>query len=166
MVSEKTCFSMRVYEIASQYGVSQGMTHSVISTYIRFCREMLMQGEPLDFLGIVYIEPDVITSKYRSTLAYRCRAISDGLSLPAHTVYAIIRGYLDSLREEVLRGIPVEIRGLVTVTPLYRDGVLGIIHSSISDVIRDKLQEGDYPVSSVRVHTHKILKDQLRRQNA
>lgn len=162
MAEMKTALAARVYGIAEQYNITQVTVHNIINSYIAYCKNLLLYGRRVDFLGLVSLIPDVITNDCVVTLAYDCDILAGQLGLPEHTVFVIIREYLESLKEEVLRGKSVDIRGIVTINPRYENGVLTTVHSAISTSFRKTLCNLDTEVSSIRVHTSKLLKYRIK----
>jgi hypothetical protein len=152
----------RVYIIAEKYNVTQVMVHNIINSYIDYCKKQLYVGKEVQIFGLVTLVPDVVKDNYKTTLAYDCYQLAEQLGLPSHTVYVIIKEYINSLEEEILQGRNVEMRGLVALHPMTKDGVLSCIHSAISTTIKNELKTLNTPVSSVRVHTHKLLKYKLK----
>lgn len=158
---DKTILGCRVYAIAEKYNITQVTVHAIVNGYADYCKELLLSGAIVNILGIVDIVPDVVLTEYNTTLAYDCKYIADKLGLPHHTVYVIIKEYLDSLREDILNGKTAEIRGIVTIHPLYEDGQLLRIHSAISLSIKKLIQNSNTNIKSARVHTNKMLKDDI-----
>ena len=158
---EKTILGCRVYAIAEKYNITQLMVHSIIEKYIEYCRNLLLNGVVVNIFGIVDIVPDKVLISYNTTLAYECKGIADSLGLPHHTVYVIIKEYLDSLRDDILSGKPAELRGLVTIHPLYENGELIRIHSAISLSKKKLIKNSKTQIKSARVHTCKSLKTDI-----
>lgn len=161
-MDNKICFALRVYNIAEKYDVNKVLVHEIISEYISFTKSTLLNGERIDFIGLLYIEPDITVKKYKSTLGYTCKLISDDLGLPTNTVYIIVKEYLLSLKEGLFQGKTAEIRGIVTIHPLMTDDKITNIHSAISTSIRRYINENDCVINSVRVHTYKSLKEEIK----
>ena len=166
MEMEKTSIAIKVYIIAEQYDIPRTVVKSIISSYIDYCKDLILHGERVDFIGLVSVVPDVQFETYNSTLAYECMKLSDRLGIPYNTVFIIIREYINGLIDELLEVKTVEIRGIVTMKPYYENGIIGGIHASISTSIKKALAKIDSPVSSVRVHTHKLLKYNLQQVNS
>lgn len=154
----KTTLCRRVWLLADKYNIPQVSVHSIINTYIDYCKEQLYYGKEVVILGLVTLVPDKIYDKYKTTLAYDCKEIAHRVGLPSHTVYIIIREYIASLEEEILNGKSVEMRNLVTIHPIKTNGVFCKIHSAISTTIKNDISKYNLPINSVRVHTHKNLK--------
>ena len=154
----KTLISVRVYIIADKFGITQNSVHTIISSYIEYCKALLIKGERVELLGLVTLVPDVILSKYKTTLAFICTEIANDLGMPYYTVFSVIREYLDSLIEEVKAGTSIEVRGLVAVYPLEQNGVVTKVHSLVSESIKSLIRSSNTPVTSVRAHTNKLLK--------
>lgn len=164
-MQKKLPLSCRVYRIAERYNVEQTKTHLIINSYIDYCKETLLNGHVIDFLGLVSVIPDKCSDRVRVTTAYECKTISDSIGLPWYTVFSIVDEYLDSLKEDLLNGIDIEIRGLLNMHPIRNeDGEITGIHSAISSQIRDRIRAGGTYVDSVRVHTHKLLKYNLKKR--
>ena len=160
-MNNKIYLAMRVYNISDKYNVNKILVHSIIEEYINFSKKSLLNGERIDFLGLVYIEPDVVSKNYKSTLGFTCKLIADDLGLPSHTVYVIVKEYLLSLKDGILDGKTAEIRGIVTMHPLIKNGKVTNIHSAISTSIKKYIEENNCSINSVRVHTYKSLKEEL-----
>jgi nucleoid DNA-binding protein len=158
MEIKKMSIGDRVFLLASKYGIEQTKVHTIISAYTDYCKEMLYQGYRVDLLGLASLIPDREKTGLTTTLAYECRDIADDLCLPKHTVYVIVQEYLDSLVEDILKGNPVEIRGLLSVVPINDGEKVIKVHSVISSQMKEHLKERNTGVTAVRVHTHKMLK--------
>ena len=155
---KKTVLAIRVYNLAEQYNIQQTVVHTIINSYIDYCKDLLSKGSRIDFIGLCSLVPNKVVDSYNTTLAYECEIVADMLGLPRHTVYIIINEYLLSIREEILNGKSATIRGIVTINPIYENGKLIKIHSSISNSIKQYLKDVNSFVDSVRVHTSKDLK--------
>lgn len=159
-MEQKTQLGVRVYAIAKQYSIECTMVHRIITEYIEYCKLELLSGKVVDFVGLVSVVPDVVTSDYRSTMAYECSFVADRLSLPQHTVYIVIRAYLDDLLDDIFMCKTASIRGIVNIHPIQKDGKLTNIHSAISSSFKNNILK-DSAITSVRVHTSKLLKQRL-----
>ena len=158
----RTRIGTQVYEIANQYGVPQTMVYEIISCYLRYCKDLLIYGNQIDFYGLVSIVPNVRVSKYATTLAYECEKVASALSLPSYTVYVVVDTYIQDAIEKVKSGIIVEIRGIVTIKPLFDlDGNIISVRSSVSQTLKLCL-DSNTPVTGFRVHTCKYLRDQIK----
>lgn len=157
-MEKKTMLGVRVYAYAEQYGIQKVVVHKIINSYIDYCKERLLNGVRINFLGLCSLIPDYEVDSFNSTLAYDCKVLSDILGIPANTVYVIINEYLSSIRDEVLDGKSASIRGIVTLKPIETNGIINKVHSSISLSFKDLLSQRDTKVTGIRVHTSKILK--------
>lgn len=158
----KRSFGTRVYIIADKYGIEQVQVHEIISSYIAMCRELLFKGYTVSFFNLVSLVPDYQVSDYSMTLAYQCKLLSQRLNRGYHTVFAIIKEYLDFLREDLLDGNDVTIRGLVTLHPIISNDKVVKVHSAISVSIKRDLFTENGQVTSVRAHTYKLLRYSIR----
>ena len=154
----KRSLGTRIYIIADNYNIEQVQVHKIISSYISVCRGLLLSGYEITFLNLVTLIPNVIVTDYKMTLAYQCKLVSDALSIGYHTVFAIIKEYLTFLREDLLNGNSVDIRGIVTLHPLLSDDKVVKIHSAISVSIKRDLELQSGYVTSIRAHTSKLLR--------
>lgn len=119
-----------------------------------------MQGWRVDFPGVVSLVPDVIVSDFCTTLAFECEKVADALVLPPHSVYSIIKAYIDDIKDSVLGGTIYEIRGIVVIRPILNlDNEIITVHSNISQSLRHRLEDMDTPVTSIRVHTSRAFRD-------
>jgi nucleoid DNA-binding protein len=157
----RTRIGIQVWYIADKYNIPQVTVHTIINSYISYCKDLLVKGERVDFFGLVSIVPDYISTNFTATLAYNCEKVANILSLPSHTVYRIMQAYIDDAIESIQKGVTVEIRGLVVCTPIYKDGKLSVVHSNISQSLKNVLLTRHTNVTSLRVHTYKSLKDIL-----
>ena len=162
MYEKKTMLGIRVYNFANQYGIQKSTVHTIINSYIDYCKELLLKGIKVDFLGLCSLVPDYKVDSFNRTLAYDCKILSDILGLPTHTVFVVINEYLMSIKDEVLSGKPASIRGIVTLKPIYVEDTLTKVHSSISLSLKKLIEERNTLVSSIRVHTSKILKFEVK----
>lgn len=159
-MKQKTQLGVRVYAIAKQYSIEYTMVHTIITKYIEYCKTELLNGRVVDFVGLVTIIPDNITSDYKSTMAYECSNVAKLVSLPPHTVFVVVKAYLDDLLDDVLHCKTSSIRGIVNIHPIQKDGKLTNIHSAVSSSFKDNIHK-DSPITSIRVHTSKLLKYSL-----
>ena len=158
----KRSFGTRVWIIADKYNIEQTQVHKIISSYISICRELLLSGNEVTFFNLVTMIPNPICSDYKTTLAYQCKMISKSINISYHTVYSIIKEYLSFLRDDLLVGKSVDIRGIVSLHPLLRDDKVVKVHSAISTSIKRDLELQNRGVSSIRAHTHKLLKRSIK----
>lgn len=159
----KQSIAARVYNIAEQQGIYQTTVHTIISSYIDYCKVLLLSGHKVDFFGIATIVPDVIVDDYNTTLSYDCSRLAEQLHLPYNTVFIIIREYLYSIMEDIFLGRNAEIRGIVTMKPIKEDGVICKVHASMSVSLKNLIDSSDCVISSARVHTYKLLRSNLKK---
>lgn len=160
---ERTSISIQVYTLAEKYGVTKVMVQDILRCYLDYCRDLILQGWRVDFPGVVSLVPDVIVSEFCTTLAFECEKVANALMLPSHTVYSIVKAYIDDIKDNVLGGTISVIRGIVVIKPISDlDGNLITVHSNISQSLRHKLEKMDTPVTSIRVHTSRAFRDLCR----
>lgn len=160
-MDDRTRIGIQVWVIADKYNIPQTTVHTIINSYLSYCKDLLVQGERVDFFGLVSVVPNVINNNFSTTLAYNCEKIADMLALPQHTVYRIMEAYIEDAIESIQKGATIEIRGIVVCKPIYENGKVSRIHSNISQSLKNILVSNDTNVTSLRVHTYKSLKDKL-----
>ena len=159
----KTSFGYRVYTLADEFGISKVQVNNIINTYISVCREDLLTGHVINFVGLVSVVPNVVISSYVGTTAWYSKKVSQMLNFPYNTVHTIISAYLEDLKDDITVGKAVDIRRIVTLHPLCNENeTLVTLHASISVSIKKELQYRNTGVSSVRAHTNKLLKRFLK----
>ena len=109
----KDYLAVRIYNIVNKYDINNNTVHSIIRNYIDFNKKLLYSGRRIDFNGLVYIEPDVYTTKHRATMGYICKYIASDLGLPYYTVLTVIREYLLGLKDSLMNGREAEIQLII-----------------------------------------------------
>jgi hypothetical protein len=160
-MDDRTRIDIQSWILADKFNITQVGVHSIIKSYLSYCKELLVHGEQVDFLGLVSIVPNVKANNYNTTLAYNCEKVADRLGMPYHTVYSVMNAYIQEAIECVQRGTTVELRGVAVVSPIFENGKVTKVHSSISQSLKNILVENDTNVTSLRVHTYKSLRDKL-----
>ena len=160
-MDDRTRIGIQVWIIADKYNISQTTVHTIINSYLSYCKELLVNGERVDFYGLVSIVPDILSTNYSTTLAYNCSIIADRLGLPSYTVYRIMQAYIEDAIENIQNGVTVEMRGLVVCRPIYENRRVTKVHSNISQSLKNILASENTNVKSLRVHTYKVLRDTL-----
>lgn len=160
-MDDRTRIGIQVWIIADKYNISQTTVHTIINSYLSYCKELLVNGERVDFYGLVSIVPDTLSTNYNTTLAYNCSIIADRLGLPSYTVYRIMQAYIEDAIENIQNGVTVEMRGLVVCRPIYENRRVTKVHSNISQSLKNILASENTNVKSLRVHTYKVLRDTL-----
>lgn len=160
-MDDRTRIGIQVWIIADKYNISQITVHTIINSYLSYCKELLVNGERVDFYGLVSIVPDTLSTNYSTTLAYNCSIIADRLGLPSYTVYRIMQAYIEDAIENIQNGVTVEMRGLVVCRPIYENRRVTKVHSNISQSLKNILASENTNVKSLRVHTYKVLRDTL-----
>lgn len=158
-MEDRTRIGIQVWIVADKYSIPKTTVHDIISSYLGYCKELLVKGERVDFFGLVSIVPDVLTNRYASTLAYNAGVVGKRIGVPSHTVFRVIEAYIEDAIDYIKQGTTVEIRGLVVCKPIYENGVVSKVHSNVSQSLKNILGNG--LVSSVRVHTYKCLRDMV-----
>lgn len=158
-MSERTALITRVYIIATNLNIEKTLVDTVIKAYLVFCKNELRCGHRVNFFDIATVVPDIEYVDYNTTFAYKCSCIAKEYSIPSITVITIIRGYLETVRDDIYNGKPANIFGIMTLTPLFEDGVITRIHSSISQSLQsDLLVFGNH----ARVFTNKRFKRRVK----
>lgn len=161
-MEERTRIGIQVWIVADKYNIPKKTVHEIISSYLDYCKVLLVRGERVDFFGLVSIVPDVVVNRYASTLALNSSVVGRKIGVPEHTVFRVMEAYIEDAIEGIQKGTTVEIRGLVVCKPIFENGVVSKIHSNVSQTLKSLFVGEHTPVSSVRVHTYKCLKDKVK----
>lgn len=153
-MSERTSLAARVWSVACKLNVSKTAIEDIIKSYLEFCKEELRSRHRVTFAGIASVVPDNEVFDYRETFAYKCMRVSVVVSQPVETVTQVIRGYIDTVREDIENGKSANIFGIMTITPYIHDGEISRIHSSISQTLQSDLMQFG---SHARVYTNRIF---------
>lgn len=165
-MKDKISFNYRVSVLASKLGLEQTKVHNILTVYTNYCKELLVMGYRVDFLGLASIIPDTDKETMNVTLAYECSVVADLIKLPMNTVFTVINEYLLMLREDLLNDTAIEIRGLFSMFPLYSEiDDNTVVHSSISSQLKKYLAERNSDVKTVRIHTCKMIKHTIKESN-
>ena len=156
----KIVLSQKVQNIAESLDLSKDMVRNILLNYIAYCRTMLIHGKRIEFLDMLYMCPDILFDDYRTTLAYECKHVADELHLPQHTVYVVVKAYLEDLEADLIAGRPIELRGLVAIKPVKKDNSY-TIHSVTSPMVKKEIQDRQTVVQNVRCFTQKALKTKM-----
>lgn len=159
-MEDRTRIYDQTWVVADKYSIPRTTVHTIISSYMSYCKELLVRGERVDFFGLVSIVPNVLTCHYSSTMALNSKVVGERISIPPHTVFRVMEAYIGDAIESIKRGTTVEIRGLVVCKPINEGGVVAKIHSNVSQSLKNVLV--DSVVTSVRVHTYKCLRDMIK----
>lgn len=157
---ERTYIYSQTYNIASKHGLDRSKVTEIVSLYLEYTRNKLMTGNAIDFLDILSVVPDKTYTAYKSTLAYDCMILANKIGIPYITFYTIIRGYLEDIKNNLFDNKVVNIRGIVTLQPIRKNGKLVSVYSNISQSISQALP--NQYISSVRVHTSKLLRKEIK----
>ena len=158
---DRTRVAIQSYILAEKFNITNEVVHNIINSYIDYCRKSIIRGVRIDFLGLVSIIPDVINDDFKFTMAYMCNEVANSLSLSYNIVFSVMSEYINTAKSQLKDGTTVEIRGLVTMTPLSENGCVTKVHSNISQSLRKMLANSDSNVKSFRVHTYKSLRDEF-----
>ena len=153
----KTKIAERLDSLSKQYNIPKATIDKIISSYIEQCKWYLLNGNEVEIQGLAFIKPAKTGAFTSSTTAFMSKKIAETFTLAQHTVYNILVGYIDAIKEDILNENTAEIRSLVVFHPVRKsDGSLAL-HSNVSTNLKTS-------VGAVRVHTHKMFKYQLKTQ--
>ena len=119
----RTALVTRVYTIANSLNIEIALVDRIVKAYLTYCKEELSRGHRVNLCGIAIIVPIMKYSDYKTTLAYRCKQIADMYSLPQYTVFQVVQGYLDTIKDDIYAGSLQMCMGFVQSNP-YEKGVL------------------------------------------
>lgn len=155
----RTALLTRVYGVANELNIERTLVDRVVKAYLNFCKNELRCGHRVNFLDIAQVVPDIEYVDYNTTFAYKCAMVAETYSVPYYTVVSIVRGYLDTVRDDIFNGRPANIYGIMTLTPLKENGVVTRVHSSISQSLQQDLMSfGNH----ARVYTNKRFKRRVK----
>lgn len=155
----RTALVTRVYTIANSLNIEIALVDRIVKAYLTYCKEELSRGHRVNLCGIAIIVPDYEVFDYKTTLAYRCKQIADMYALPQYTVFQVVQGYLDTIKDDIYAGKSANVYGLCTIQPLREGGIVTRVHSSISQSLQEYLE--DYG-NHARVYTNKIFKRKVK----
>lgn len=158
-MSERTALITRVWKIATRLNISQARVDIIVKSFLKFCREQLKSGHRVDIEGVVTVVPDYEVCDYWETFSYKCMLVSEEVNEPIETVTQVLRGYIDTVKKDLLSGIPANIYGILTITPYNENGVITRVHSAISQSLQEELRLVN---NHARVHTNKMYKRALK----
>lgn len=161
-VQDKRILCSRVKEISVENNIASTVVNKIINSYIKLLRSELVSGRIIDVFGLVRVEPDYIVSDYIGTLSYYARIVSNDTSVSFYTVKKVIEGYIDSMRHDLIDGLSVSIRGIVSLHPISDGGKLVTVHSSISVSIKQDLLVADTGVTGARAFTSRHIRRMVR----
>lgn len=155
----RTALLTRVHDVANELNIEKTLVDRVVKAYLNFCKNELRCGHRVNFFDIAQVVPDVEYVDYNTTFAYKCSVVAEAYAVPYNTVVTIVRGYLDTVRDDIFSGRPANIYGIMTLTPLRENGVVTRVHSSISQSLQqDLLNFGNH----ARVYTNKRFKRRVK----
>ena len=161
-LGQKVYLLERVYKISESRGIKQATVLRVVSKYLELLREDLIYGKEVTVLGLFTVLPNKILHNTVDTTAMYSKRVGVSVGIPYHTCLEVLKLYLDALRAEVLSGSVVNIRGFLTIKPIMEMSTQVGFHASVSQSIKKDLELLNTDVTSVRVHTHKLLKSKIK----
>lgn len=158
-MSERTALITRVYTVSEKLNIEKTLTDRIIKAYLEFCKNELICGHRVNFCGIALIVPKYEEFNYKTTFAYKCSKIAESNALPYNTVLQVVLEYIGTIKDDIFNGRPANIYGLITLTPLYENGVVTRIHASISQSLQEYLRGYG---THARASTTKVFKRKVK----
>ena len=162
MGSDKQPLACKVYQISEDLSIQKATVHTIISKFLVHQRESLLCGGVISFLGLVSVCPEPLSGRYRGTLAFTAIKIASQLGIPDCTVLTVLKDFLAGLKDELDCKRSVDIRGIVSLHPLFNVSsgewtVRSTISPSIRETIKERASRGVNVPISVRVYTARDL---------
>lgn len=161
-MQEKEIVQIQIYKIANKLKINQTVVNKIINSYISECRVDLLSGAQIRFLGLCWVEPDVITTDRTMTLGAYANRVALQVRAPMYTCYRVLEEYLAMLRDLLLQGKAVDIRTICTLKPIFEGTEIKSVYTCISSTLKKDIEEGNYVVTSVRVHTFKDMRQTVK----
>lgn len=161
-MSERTALITRVYTVSEKLNIEKTLTDRIIKAYLEFCKQELICGHRVNFCGIALIVPDNEVLDYKMTFAYKCKMVAERNALPHNTVLQVVLEYLGTIKDDIFSGKPANIYGMLTLTPLYENGVVTRVHTSISQSLQEYLRGYD---THARASTNRVFKRKVKGAN-
>ena len=156
----KICMTDWFHTIAQKYGISGTLSKEIISSYIEYNIQKVISGERVVIPGIVSVLPKYQTASYFTTPAYDCSVIARNKHLSEVAVNGIVFSFIETVRQSLLDGDTVSLRGLCTLSIVTKDDVT-TIYVDISRALVGKLKEID---SSARAKVDVKLRREIARK--
>lgn len=156
----RTPVGVRVFNLAERFNITLADTERILKGYVTYIKDAVASGREVDIGGLVVMYPMGVAIEKRYTLAYDLKCLANQLRLPCYTVTAVIQQYIEDLRQDILNGESVEIRGIVSITPLVLDNNIVGFRAKASKSLKGYCQEYDI---NARVRTHMALKQYIGR---
>lgn len=166
MYKEKSPLQLQVYQMAHELKVDQVAVRRIILSYLDICREDVLTGHIVRFLGLATLVPNPILSNQIKTGAYYCKLVSEKTRYPYFTVQGVMSCFFERLRDGLYENKPCDLRRLCTLHPVVENGVVVSAHVSISRSIKEELYTKNSGVISVRAHTCKLLRHSVTAHSA
>lgn len=156
----RTPVGVRVYHLAERFNITLADTERILNGYKDYIKTSVASGREVDVGGLVVLYPMGVVINKRYTLAYDLKCLANQLRLPCYTVTAVVQQYIEDLRQDILCGDSVEIRGIVSITPVLSGDTIVSFRAKASKSLKGYCI--DYDVNA-RVRTHMALKQYIGR---
>lgn len=149
-MASKNSFVTQCYKVSDDLNIPKTRVSEILYAYISELKFDIQGHKGVRLLGLVYITNGA-NNLYDTTALY-ARRVSEKTSLPLVTCITVVKYYLKYLKQELSRGMDVDIRSLFTIH-VVRDRDLSkvVYHSSLAECLRQTCP-------NARVHTCKYLK--------
>lgn len=162
MNKEKDTFAGLVLFIADETNLEQTAVRQIITTFLDLCREDLLNGRVVRFVGLVTLVPNPVLTNHVKTSAMYCKQTAEVTRYSYYVVQGVVQKYLEKLKVRLQDGWSVSLRKLCTIDPLWFTTGERTIHSTTSDTIGEELLRRGGVVQSVRAHTCRYLKRSIK----
>ena len=160
-MDDKQLFGAVVNCVADDISVTAVSVRDIVNAFISECRDILGSGVVLRIGDLVTIYPSVQTSQYVPTLGFLANKVAKVTGKTYYTVYAVIEGYLNTLKKEILSGRSADIRKIVSFHSISLGNGKFKVNCALSASLRDDLREGALP-KTARVSFNKSLRSAIK----
>ena len=165
-LKDKTYKACIEWDLGHRYNISKLDVKEITECYFKKCKDWLLEGEVIDFVGLFRITPNYVAHEQIRTIAYNCKEVAQILNKPYYTVYNLMMGYIEYLTEMLLEGRTVIVKGLAKITALQNEeGKYVTIHSHISTVLTKLAKQSTTNVTGFRVSTSLVAMSRLKEMN-
>lgn len=161
MIDEKELFGIKVWNVASEYNLTQTAVHSIINEFVETCRRLVVSGFVVRLQGLATIIPNEQLQQYIPTLGFISKIVSDTCGITYYTVYTVINAYLESVESDILIGKNVDIRKLISFHSIFVDSNKFKVNCFMSASLRNELRVRGVETGA-RASLNKMLRNKIK----
>lgn len=164
-MTDKNLIGVRTYKISNQLGIPQTTILAIINSYISVLKEEIMEGKEVRIFGLSNLVPSIEYRGCISTTALHAKKVATDTTFSYYTCLSVIKGYLDSIRDDLCNGINADVRGIVSLSVVRNENAPDSIYSNISVTIKEGLEQRGITDFTVRAHTSMCLKYKIKSES-